>query len=211
MKKILASIVGFLVLLVVGCGPGATGSGQVKEFDLDGRKISFAVPPAPWVEKVLEEEILPGELGDKKQSGETTHTPVGVAFTRPEESMNQRQDIDRDKNGKVTKTPIELENDQVTLDYIAMWVEKRDGERLKEEYIKVAGVNAFHMVFEIGKPDERSKGEQVHFTKDGTHYILSMVMPVKEYDSQVGYFQQMVSSFQILSSGGAVAKPAATP
>jgi hypothetical protein len=198
-------MVALLVALVAGCGGGG-GSGTSKTYELDGRKISFQIPPAPWVEKVLEEE--PPPEGDGRMTDKPTPTPVGVAFARETGKgsfsvglMDQNVDVKYDpKNPKkvLSRTPVELENDQVTLDWIAMWVEKRDGKRLKQEYIKVAGVNAFHMVFEIGRPEERMKGEQVHFTKNGTHYILSMVMPVADYDSQVGYFQNMVSSFQIL-------------
>jgi hypothetical protein len=86
-KKILfSSIVFLMVVLAAGCKGGASGSGEVKKYDLDGREISFSIPPAPWKEEVLAEEA-PGvkqgdELGDPERPRQI---PVGVAFVRPKE------------------------------------------------------------------------------------------------------------------------------
>lgn len=140
---------------------------------------------------------------------------TGVAFLKPDYKgffsvgiMNQNMDVKTDAKGKIlSQSPIALESDQETLNLIAIWVEKRDGERLKEEWIPLAGTNAFHMIFEIGPQEDRQKGEQVHFTKDGVHYTLSMLMPKKDYDAEVGHFQEMVSSFKVQSG----AKPKAAP
>lgn len=141
-----------------------------------------------------------GKLSDKPMT-------TGIAFQKPDYkgffavgTMAQRDD-----KGKL----VELESDQETLDVIAMWVEKRDGERLKQEWIPLAGTNAFHMIFEVGPPEERLKGEQVHFTNKGVHYTLSMLMPVKDYSSEVGHFQRIISSFKLESAGQA--EPGKTP
>ena len=90
---------------------------------------------------------------------------------------------------------VELENDQETLDRIANWVVKRDGERTNEEYIKVLGVNAFHMTFVIGEDESQQKGEQVHFTKDGKHFTLSILVPAQDFKSEVGHFRNLVANF----------------
>lgn len=207
MKKILLLLTAFLVLS--GCnGGGAGGSGASKTFDIEGQKVSFVAPPSPWAEKDLVEELPPptdGSMRDKQRT-------AGVSFQKPESTgffsvgtMEQNAKVETDKNGKEIKRElIELENDQDTLDVLAYWVVKRDGEISKQEYIPVAGTNAFHMEFELGKPEQRMKGQQVHFTKDGTHWTISMLMPAKDYSAEVKHFQAMISSFKI---EGAASKP----
>lgn len=219
-KKILLLLSTLLVLS--GCNPGGSGAGGAsKTFDIDGAKVSFVAPPSPWVEKDLVDEEPPRNDGTMKDLVRT----AGVSFQKPESTgffsvgtMAQNAKVETDKSGKEIKRElIELENDQDTLDVLAYWVVKRDGEISKQEYIPVAGTNAFHMEFELGKPDQRMKGQQVHFTKDGTHWTLSMLMPSKDYSSEVKHFQSMVSSFKLeggAAGGGkpaAAAKPAAAP
>jgi hypothetical protein len=196
-KKILCVLT--LLLVLAGCNGQSGTPGSTKTFDLNGHKVSFTAPPDPWKEKPQVEMPAPedGKLSDKP-------TTIGVSFQKPDYkgffavgTMDQRTE-----NGK----PVELESDQETLDVIAMWVEKRDGERLKQEWIPLAGTNAFHMVFEIGKQEDRMKGEQVHFTSNGVHYTLSMLMPAKDYGSEVGHFQRMISSFKLEPSGQPDAK-----
>lgn len=129
--------------------------------------------------------------------------------------MKQRRELVKDPKTKIEEPKgalVELENDQETLDMLARWVIKRDGEITHQEYIPVGGANAFHMVFEMGKPSERMKGEQVHFTKNGTHYSISMLAPQKDYSSDLPYFRSIVSSFKVESSNPAAgeATPAAS-
>ncbi len=200
MKKILLLLSTLLVLS--GCNPGGGGaSGDSKTYDIEGYKVAFVAPPSPWAEKDLIEELpapTDGSMRDIKRT-------AGVSFQKPESTgffsvgtMPQNAKVETDKNGKEIKRElIELENDQDTLDVLAYWVVKRDGEITKQEYIPVAGTNAFHMEFELGKPEQRMKGQQVHFTKDGTHWTLSMLMPSKDYSSEVKHFQSMVSSFKL--------------
>lgn len=117
--------------------------------------------------------------------------------------MKQRRELVKDPKTKIEEPKgalVELENDQETLDMLARWVIKRDGQITHQEYIPVGGANAFHMVFEMGKPAERMKGEQVHFTRDGTHYSISMLAPLKDYSSDLPYFRSIVSSFKVESS-----------
>ena len=153
------------------------------------------------------------------QPGAPDGETIGVSFHKPESkgffavgSMAQNAKVETDKTGKeISRKLIELENDQDTLDVIAYWVIKRDGKIIKRDYIPIAGANAFWMEFELGKPEERMKGQQVHFTKNGTHWTLSMLMPSKDYSAEVKHFQTMISSFQLESSGEANAKPSPTP
>lgn len=215
-KKILFLIAFVLPLaFAAGCGNRAP-AGVEKSFNLDGREVSFIAPPLPWEAVMMKEPI---DLRDGTMRSEEKELPIGVSFVREDQNlkgsfsvavMDQNSNVKTDpKTHKIIKKEfIELENDQMTLDYIAMWVDKRQGKRTKQEYIKVAGVNAFHMVFEIGPEDERMKGEQVHFTKGGTHYSISMLLPSAEYSANVGIFQAMVSSFLIKSSVGQEKEPA---
>lgn len=196
-----------LLVSVAGCGRGAP-AGVEKTYDLDGRKVSFVAPPVPWKEVLIPEEV---DLRDGSMKEEGKPQSIGVSFAREDQNlkgsfsvavMDQNFDLAVDpKTRKVTRSEfIELENDQETLDYLAMWIDKRDGKRLTQEYIKVAGVNAFHMVFELGPEADRMKGEQVHFTKDGSQYSISMIVPIKEYSANLKTYQDMVSSFKIVSS-----------
>ena len=202
-KKILLLI--SVVFVLCGCGGGAAG-GTARTYELEGNKVSFTAPPAPWLEKteVHQPQHDDGVISDKVIT-------TGVAFLKDKYdgyffvgAMPQNKDVKTDSKGKVlSETPIDLEKDQDTLDVLAMRVDKRNGKRLKQEWIPIAGTNAFHMVFEVGPDNERQKGEQVHFTKGGVHYTLSMLMPIKDYDAEVGHYQQMVSSFKLES----MAKP----
>lgn len=218
-KKILTSLLATAVLTLAGCqgNSGGSGSGVAKTYKLDGGTVSFTAPPAPWKEEVSRDGR--GDLGADR--GAT----VGVSFRRPEHegflsvaTMEQRRELVTDPKTKIDepKGPlVELENDQETLDMLARWVIKRDGEITHQEYIPVGGANAFHMVFEMGKPAERMKGEQVHFTRDGTHYSISMLASLKDYSSDLPYFQSIVSSFKVESSksakGGKTPASSATP
>jgi hypothetical protein len=193
-KKILALILISFIAITSGCQQNSTAtSGPTKTYKVVDNDISFVTPSSPWVEKVQTVGEEKGELGDPIPAD----TVLGITFRRPDKEgliavgvLGQQ----RDDKGEL----LELENDQATLNQIAMWVEKRDGKRLNEEYIKVLGVNAFHMVFEYGQDGNKQKGEQVHFTKEGKHYILSMLVPAGEYDAEVGHFRDLVSSFKIL-------------
>jgi hypothetical protein len=187
----------FLVLLSIcvifvanfGCQEQAAAvAGPSKSYNLMGEEVSFVTPASPWVETVQ-------TIGDDNaELGMPADTILGITFRRPDKdgliavgALGQQ----KDKDGKF----IELENDQETLNQIAGWVDKRDGERVGEEYIKVLGVNAFHMTFEVGPEDRREKGEQVHFTKDGRHYTLSILVPAQDYDAQIGQFRNLVAAF----------------
>lgn len=216
MKKILLSLVAtLLVTSLSGCNPStsSTGHGPGKQYELEGGKVTFVPPPSPWKEQLGTEsaEIESGAMSDKE-------TNIGVSFHKPDSegffavgSMEQNAKVETDANGKETgRSLIELENDQDTLNIIAFWVLKRDGKILKQEYIPLAGANAFRMEFELDKPEEKMKGQQVHFTKDGTHWTLSMLMPAKDYSAEVKHFQTMVSSFQLESSQRRAGEPVAT-
>lgn len=189
MKKIL--IVISLCVLSLGCTPKPSAvSGPEKTYDLMGKEVTFAIPSAPWVEKT---QTIGPEQADLGMPAETI---VGITFRRPDKegliavgALGQQQTTD----GKF----VDIENDQETLNQIANWVEKRDGKRLEEEYIKVLGTNAFHMTFEVGEDNRKEKGEQVHFTKDGKHYSLSILVPAQDYKSEVGHFRNLVASFKI--------------
>ena len=193
MKKILTLILISFIILASGCDQPTTAiSGPTKTYPVVGNSISFETPSSPWVEKVQTVGEEQGDLGDPIPAD----TVLSVTFRRPDKSgliavgvLGQQKNED----GKY----LELENDQETLNQIALWVEKRDGKRLSEEYIKVLGVNAFHMVFEVGTGDSKEKGEQVHFTKEGKHYSLSMLVPAQDYDAEIGHFRNLVSSFKI--------------
>lgn len=204
MKKILVlSILVLCVLASVGCGAGnsSAGGGPTQTYELEGGTVTFTTPPSPWAESKGTETPAPtdGTMSDKPVT-------VGVSFHKPESkgffavgTMAQNADVEKDpKTGKeISRKLIELENDQDTLDVIAYWVIKRDGEILKKDYIPIAGTKAFWMEFELGKPEERMKGQQAHFTKDGTHWTLSMLMPSADYDSELKHFQAMISSFKL--------------
>lgn len=156
------------------------------------KTVTFTSPGEPWDESVT-------TIGEENaELGLPADTPAGVTYRRPDKeghiivgALAQK----KDDEGNL----IELENDQETLNRIALWIEKRDGERLTEEYIKVLGVNAFRMVFEFGDEKNRQKGEQVHFTKDGLHYTLSILVPTQDYNSQIGHFRTLVESFSLAS------------
>lgn len=163
-------------------------SGDTQTFELNGKKVSFIVPPAPWESQLQAAGENGGEMTDGKNIAVTFHRPEKPGFI----SLAMIEQA-RDDKGQL----IELENDQATLDMIANWVEKRDGTRIKEEYIPVLGGNAFHLIFEVGKPEERQKGEQVHFTKGGFQYSLSLLVPAQEYNAELSHFQNMVSSLKI--------------
>jgi hypothetical protein len=216
-KKILLSIIATLLTVALpGCGAGGTtsdGTGPSKTYNLEGGTVTFTTPAAPWVEK----KGMSGEAD--AQPGAPDGETVGVSFHKPESqgffavgTMAQNAKVEKDASGKeIGRKLIDLENDQDTLDVIAYWVIKRDGKILNQDYIPFAGGNAYWMEFELGKPEERMKGQQVHLTKDGTHYTLSMMMPSKDYDTELKQFQTMISSFKLESSGKPPARPAATP
>ena len=193
MKKILFIFLSLFLATALGCqNQPPASAGPTKEYKLMGdTKISIVTPSAPWVESVQ-------TVGEEEANlGLPADTVLGVTFRRPgKEGLIAVGALGQQRNEK--NEFVELENDQETLNQIANWVVKRDGERLKEEYIKVLGLNAFHMVFEVGKEGRREKGEQVHFTKDGKHYTLSILVPAQDYDAEIGQFRNLVSSFQIL-------------
>ncbi len=200
-------------VLTLGCQggtPGTTGGqgegGGAKTYDLLGqREVSFVAPGAPWVEKVQ----TVGE--EEAELGMSADTVVGVTFRKGDTdgliavaALGQQ----KDESGKF----IELENDQETLNQIAMWVVKREGKISEQEYVQVDGVNAFRMVFEIENGENKEKGEQVHFTKDGFHYTLSILVPTSEFGGEVKNFRNLVESFKIVASKDAsTASPAASP
>lgn len=215
MKKILVLMLfSFVSLASVGCQGGGGGSsssggqnGQAKSYNILGqRNVSFTVPGAPWVEKVQ-------TVGEKDADlGMSADTVVGVTFRKGEAdgliavgALGQQ----KDKSGKF----VDLENDQETLNQIAMWVVKREGAISEQEYVQVDGVNAFRMVFEIKNGETQEKGEQIHFTKEGLHYTLSILVPANEFSSEVGQFRNLVNSFKTVPSEGAapVATPSTTP
>lgn len=191
MKKILSILLLLFITVTSGCqDQKPVTSGPEKSYDLMGKTVTFVTPASPWVEQ--QQEIGPEEAELHMPEG----TVVGITFHHPDNggliavgAVGQNVADDGEF--------IEIENDQETLNQIAMWVEKRDGTRLKEDYIKVLGVNAFHMVFEVGKGERKEKGEQVHFTLDGHHYTMSMLVPLKEYSVHIDHFRNLVSSFTI--------------
>lgn len=211
MKKILVLVmICLLPVTLSGCGKGkpqdgaASSEGQTKTYNLLGqREVSFTAPGDPWVEKV---QTVGEEDADL---GRPADTVVSVTFRKGETdgliavgALGQQ----KDEKGKY----IELENDQKTLNQIAMWVVKRDGKITEQEYKEVAGTNAYHMVFTIKNGENEEKGEQYHFTKDGFEYTLSILLPLDEFDSQVGQFHRLVETFSVKNSGKpAAATPAA--
>ena len=210
-KKILTSLLAVAVLTLGGCQGSGAGTGAAKTYKLEGGTVSFVAPPAPWKEDASHDGE--GDLGEPKGA------LVAVGFRQPEHegflsvgTMTQRRELVKDPKTKIDEPKgdlVELENDQETLDMLARWVIKRDGEITHQEYIPVGGANAYHMVFEMGKPDKRMKGEQVHFTKGGTHYSISMLAPAKEYSADLPHFQAMVSSFKVEESTPATVASAA--
>lgn len=209
MKKFLTKIVVlFIVSGFIGCNQESNAKpGANKSYDLMGSKVSFVAPSEPWQEKV---QTVGEESADL---GLPANTALAVTFRRPQAEgiiavgvLGQQ----KDKDGKF----VELENDQETLNQIALWVEKRDGERLEQEYTKVLGHNAFRMVFEVGDPQHREKGEQIHFTRDGRHYSLSIIVPKDDFNQEVGQFRNLVTSFNIeggQAPAGATPVPSASP
>ncbi|MFA5504515.1 MAG: hypothetical protein WC314_04260 [Vulcanimicrobiota bacterium] len=199
MKKILTLILISFIVAGVGCqGSPSAGAGPVKTYQMLDGSIAFATPTSPWEEKVqtLGEDV--GELGDPIPA----ETVLGITFRRPgKDGLIAVGVLGQQQNEKGEF--VELENDQEMLNQIALSVEKREGKRTKEEYIKVLGVNAFRMVFEVGEGERLQKGEQVHFTKDGKHYSLSILLPAQDYDAEIGQFRNLVSSFNIVSDGKA--------
>ncbi|MCA9775799.1 MAG: hypothetical protein KC800_03750 [Candidatus Eremiobacteraeota bacterium] len=199
MKKILTLILISFIVLGAGCqnSPSAI-SGPTKTYKVVDGSLSFTTPSAPWEEKVQSLGEVQGELGNPIPA----ETVLGVTFRRPDKDGMISVGVlgqEKDKDGKV----IDLENDQEMLNHIAMSVEKREGKRLKEEWTQVLGVNAFHMVFEVGEDERKQKGEQVHFTKDGKHYTLAILVPAQDYDAEIGHFRNLVSSFKLEPSASA--------
>ena len=204
MKKILVLVmICLLPLTLSGCdkgkGDAPSSEGQTKTYNLLGqREVSFTAPGDPWVEKV---QTVGEEDADL---GRPADTVVSVTFRKGETdgliavgALGQQ----KDEKGKY----IELENDQKTLNQIAMWVVKRDGKITEQEYKEVAGTNAYHMVFTVKNGENEEKGEQYHFTKDGFEYTLSILLPADEFNSQVGQFHRLVETFTVKNSE----KPAA--
>lgn len=190
MKKILFILI-VCLFSTLGCENQASSvSGPTKTYDLQGREVSFVSPAEPWkahVQTVGEDNATMGLPADRV---------VGITFRRPEkDGLIAVGALDQQKNDK--DQFIELENDQETLNQIANWVIKRDGEILENEYIKVLGVNAYHMTFKVGKDAREKKGEQIHFTKDGKHYTMSILVPAADYDKEVGQFRNLVKDFNI--------------
>ena len=191
MKNIpLTLFVSLLTFLVFGCQPNSSAvAGPEKSYKLIGKEVSFVTPSGPWQETVDTIREEDAELGM------SADTVVAVVFRRPKEeglisvgALGQQ----RDSENKL----IELENDQETLNQIANWVIKRDGKITEQDYIKVLGVNAFRMTFALGDEKRKEKGQQVHFTKDGTHYALSILVPAKDYAAEIPHFDHLLSSFQ---------------
>lgn len=192
MKKILLILTVCLVSVAgLGCqGNSSSIAGPTKIYDLQGVQVSFVAPAEPWEERV--QTVGEGEM----TMGEPADRVVGITFKRPEKegliavgALEQQKD---DKGGY-----IELENDKDTLNQIANWVYKREGEMIKQEYIKVLGVNAFHMVFKFGEDAREQMGEQVHFTKDGKHYTMSILVPGEDFDKEIDQFRNLVKDFTI--------------
>lgn len=206
-KNFLAIILLAVVLIAAPACQNAPAPGESKTFPLLDKQISLVAPPAPWEERV--QKVGEGQA----DLGFDADTVVGVTYTLPGQkgliaigAISQTRELKTDKNGDpITDKDgkpqlgnfIELSDDQETLNQIAMWVEKRDGERLKEEWITVLGTQAFHMIFEVGDGARKEKGEQVHFTKDGNHYTLSILVPSDSYDTEVTHFRRLVESFKL--------------
>ena len=147
-------------------------------------------PSAPWEERVQ----TVGE--ESAELGQPADRVVGITFKRPEKDGLIA--VGAVKQGQNEKEEfIELENDKETLNRIANWVVKRDGEILEQEYIKVLGANAYHMTFKVGADEREERGEQVHFTKDGKHYTMSILVPAQDYDKEIGQFRNLVKDFSI--------------
>lgn len=191
MKKILFILTCFILAgASLGCQSSHSDvAGTEKVYDLAGGKVSFLAPPESWVESLQQVSAEGAELGMPEGS------LAAVTFRRKDSTgfisvgaFGQK----KDKAGKL----VELENDQEMLDQIAMRVIKRDGEILEQEYRKVLGVNAFYMEFELKQGADPQKGAQVHFTKDGTYYALSLLVPSTDYSSSVGHFEALVESFK---------------
>ena len=193
-KKILFCIMCCLFAgVTLGCQPSHSDvAGTEKSYELAGGKVSFLAPPDNWKESLQQVTAEGAELGMPEGS-------LAAVTYRLDEStgfisvgaFGQKQD----KDGKF----VELENDQEMLDQIALRVIKRDGEIQKQEYRKVLGVNAFYMEFELKRGADSQKGAQVHFTKDGTYYALSLLVPAADYSASVGHFESLVESFKKIS------------
>lgn len=191
MKKILAVLT--LSLLFLGtsaCNRDSPAvAGPSKTYKLMGQEVSFVTPASPWVEKT---QTIPEE---DAELGMPADTIVAVTFRRPEkEGLIAVGALGQQKNEKGEY--IELDQDKETLNQIANWVIKREGEITNQEYTKVLGVNAFHMTFEVGKDERKEKGEQVHFTKGGRHYSLSILVPSPDYAAEKQHFDHLLASFQ---------------
>lgn len=180
-----------MVFALAGCQQGGQViGGEPKTYPLGDLKVQFVPPPAPWVES---QEVV-GE--DQADLGQPAERVLGIVFRKP--------DLDGiisvssgEQNSNEAGELMDLENDQEMLNAIALWVVKRDGNFLTQEYIKVLDVNAFHMIFEFGDGASKEKGRQVHFTLNGRHYTLSMLVPAKDYNSEVGHFKNLLESFRL--------------
>ena len=192
MKKILVILtICLLSSLNLGCQNSSSGvAGPTKTYDLQGEQVSFVTPSAPWEERVQ----TVGE--ESAELGQPADRVVGITFKRPEkEGLIAVGAVKQGQNEK--EEFVELENDKETVNRIANWVIKRDGEILEQEYIKVLGINAYHMTFKVGADEREERGEQVHFTRDGKHYTMSILVPAQDYDKEIGQFRNLVKDFDI--------------
>ncbi len=182
-------IVALAVVVCAGCQTTPT-LGPAETVSLRLQEVEFSPPPAEW-ERVVR-EVKPEE-GDP---GLPAGTVIAVIYNHPDGKghiavTGQIQATDKEGN------LIELEDDQDTLNQIAMAVVKRDGEIEEQEYVKVDGKNAYRMEFSYGEGEFKQRGVEVHFTKSERHFALAMHLPESKFAEAEPIFNQLVETFKL--------------
>lgn len=189
MRSVALSAIFFISLLLVGCQGGA-GNAPPETFSLRGQKVEFAPPPAEWKRNFQKVTAKDAELGLPEG------TVLGLTFEHPEGKgflVVSSVEAATDQAGK----PIPLQSDQDTLNKIAMWVVKREGEIRDQKYIKVDGQEAYRMEFAFGQNETAEKGVQIHFTKGSRHYTIALTMPASKFDAALPVFNKVAETFQV--------------
>lgn len=152
--------------------------------------MEFAPPPAEWERKFQTVTSSEADLGLPEG------TVLSLTFQHPDGKgflAVSSVEAATDENGKT----IPLENDQDTLNKIAMWVVKREGEISNQKYVKVDGENAYRMEFSFGQDETAERGVQLHFTKGSRHYTIALTMPASKFDQALPVFNKVAETFKV--------------
>lgn len=178
------AILALLFALLMGCGEKGPPSQPPATFTIFKQKVEFSPPPADW--KKHTQAIAEDDKDIMAVVFEPATGKGHIAVTN--------EPLAPDAKGNV----VELENDQDTLNKIAMAVIKREGEISNQTYIKVDGRDAYRMEFTYGNGKLEMQGIEVHFSKNGYHYALAVHAPKDEFKSYQPYFEQVVKTFKVL-------------